>query len=203
MKSLHKCRVRGCNTSARARNLCTRHYMQIRRCGRILTSERRYNCIVIGCKNPHLAHKLCAKHYKQLVRNGKITEVKQTAKPTCFIAICQKKRCARGLCNSHHRFYLFKYVRKGYSWEKVDQIVAELNQNFLAQRNRVNIIRDRWELLQHTKEAYFKKEALRDALESSLLGPDEIVKDLEGLEALENSGEEESEFDREEDGDEF
>ena len=55
-----------------------------------------------------------------------------------------------------------------------------MNQNFIAHRNRIAIIKERWEIIQNAKEAYFRKQVLRDELEDSLLGPDEFDKAVEG-----------------------
>jgi hypothetical protein len=104
------------------------------------------------------------------MRTGKIINTQEVVKNTCFIATCQKKKCARGLCNTHHRYYLFKYVRQGSSWEKVDQIIAELNQNFLAVRNRVEIIKARHKLLVATRERALAEDFKKDQEEEILFG---------------------------------
>jgi hypothetical protein len=48
-------------------------------------------------------------------------------------------------------------------------------------------IKERWKILQSAKEAYFKKEALRDELEETILGPDELDEAVEGPVELDGS----------------
>jgi len=200
---VHKCRARDCTLEAQARHLCAMHYAQIRRHGRLHASNRRDICLVIGCEKKHYGRGYCQKHYRQLVRTGKITEVKQREKATCFIATCQRKRFSRGLCNTHHRFYLFKVVHKGSSWEAVDRIIADLNQNSLANRNRLDTIIERHRILKNAQNAYFKKEVLRDMLEETILGSDDLAGDLGGLDAIVDSGEHDDVIGRKEGWDEL
>lgn len=150
------------------------HYMQIYRVGHILESTRRYHCLVKGCNSPHCARGYCQAHYRQLVRTGKIKTPVHPEKQTCAITNCNKKKFSRSLCHSHYDYYLYHCVHKGKTWEDIDQIIADLNQNFLAHRSRLATIKSRWEIIQNAKEAYFRKQAIRDQLEDTLLGSDEL-----------------------------
>jgi hypothetical protein len=186
----HKCRAKDCDREARVRCLCMRHYMQVIRHGRLTPSTRRTECLVIGCNKQHTARGYCQTHYKQLMRYGKILNGKKPTKKTCSIVNCKNEVWSKGLCNKHHRHYLFAYVHKGSSWEDVDRIVADFNQKFLAQRNRLDMIKERHRILLHAKEAYIRKQALQDMLEDSVLGPDEISMGLADLDVPDDSAEE-------------
>ena len=71
------CKASRCSRRAHTTGLCSRHYQQVRRHGR-LTPEREYHprgevCIVEGCPKPQIARGLCYRHYQQVRRHGRLT----------------------------------------------------------------------------------------------------------------------------------
>lgn len=135
---------------------------------------RHQKCIVPGCKNKHLARGYCCTHYNQIRVYGKIKDSPQSySQRTCAIVGCSKKICAHHLCSDHYQFHLSKYIHSGKTWEEVDRIIAESNQNSLANRDRLAIIKARHEIIKNAREAYFKKlAALDDLLEGVELPED-------------------------------
>ncbi|MEN6550183.1 MAG: hypothetical protein ABFE07_29415 [Armatimonadia bacterium] len=141
--------------------------------------SRSLKCIVAGCENIRIARGYCSVHYHQIRVHGKIKESPEKSKAkSCVVVGCSKKICAHHLCSDHYQFYLSKHIHSGRTWEEVDRIIAESNQNSLANRDRLAIIKARHEIIKNAREAYFKKQAALD----DLLDGAEFPDDKEGLE---------------------
>ncbi|PHE64132.1 hypothetical protein COF68_04590 [Bacillus toyonensis] len=71
------CKVTGCSGTVTAKELCSKHYQQTRKHGRITPElERIYldTCSLFDCNEKHLAKGYCYKHYYERCRRKKIEE---------------------------------------------------------------------------------------------------------------------------------
>lgn len=83
------CSVENCNGKVVARGLCSRHYKQLRRYGKVTITEtliRSDHCLVDGCEGEVYARGYCEPHYKRFNRTG--TPVK--GRKVCLVDGCGK-----------------------------------------------------------------------------------------------------------------
>lgn len=70
-----KCSVSGCFEDAFCKGLCTKHYQQLRRCGKIKKKEYLFIpgiCRMIGCNRKVFAKDLCQTCYMKLKNKEKV-----------------------------------------------------------------------------------------------------------------------------------
>jgi len=106
-----KCIAPGCDrTDGTYKDLCVRHYAQVRRTGGLLDGygSRGQVC---ECGDAAIAKGMCGKHYQQH-RNATHPKVlaeratrrfRGTADRQCGVEGCEGSHLARGLCESHYR----------------------------------------------------------------------------------------------------
>jgi hypothetical protein len=101
-KVYNQCIVEGCDNKHLAKGYCSKHYMQIKRKGKIIPDKNvTIGCIVEDCDNKHLAKGYCNKHYQQMRRLGKITPGRK-GYSKCSVTGCDIIHYAKGYCNKHY-----------------------------------------------------------------------------------------------------
>ena len=115
------CLAEGCDQEARNRGMCSKHYQQMRRHGR-LTPEREYRkrgmtCEAEGCSEGQVARGYCFRHYQQLRRVGRLTPERERTygRTHCSYPGCSKPHSARDFCKKH---YMSEYYYKVLTAEK-------------------------------------------------------------------------------------
>jgi hypothetical protein len=111
------CNAPYCTRESKSKGLCNRHYLQLRRHGR-LTPELEYGrrlpeCQAPDCDQHDHAKGYCPKHYRQLRKFGKLVPEREYGKIRfCKEEDCLQVHCARGYCRSHYYKYITKVKRK-------------------------------------------------------------------------------------------
>lgn len=105
MEDIKKCLAPDCSRPAKVKCYCAKHYMQIKRTGRINDHTTKI-CRVEGCDSAHHAKGYCTRHYWQFLLKGVVTN--SPAYRKCSVTGCGNKSRARGLCFKH-----YKQLRRG------------------------------------------------------------------------------------------
>lgn len=99
------CQVEGCERSYRAQGYCNKHYMQMRRDGKIGALEKQIKlCKVDGCEEKVRRNGYCERHSKQMERLGKIIETYMDMPPKiCDVDGCNEPHHGNGYCSRHYQ----------------------------------------------------------------------------------------------------
>lgn len=103
-----KCKVERCQGPRKTRGYCNKHYIQIRRHGRLML-HREYGprgmfvvCKVEGCEGKHRAHGYCGKHYRQVRIYGRLTPEREYRPRRCVRPDCNGLHYVKGYCKRHY-----------------------------------------------------------------------------------------------------
>jgi len=98
-----KCMVVGCESLAKANDLCAMHYRRSKRHDGFLgeTRHKRGTCSVDGCERPHAAKGLCSFHYYRQQNTGSVDDP-QKVERVCEVEGCGRPHVASGLCRMHY-----------------------------------------------------------------------------------------------------
>ncbi len=105
------CSVDGCFNKVLCSGLCNKHYLRLKRYGRLGTKEdyknKNQTCSVDGCEKPAAQNGMCATHY-QRVRFYNSTELPErdfVKNHKCSVEGCDLQAIKKGMCDKHyHRF---------------------------------------------------------------------------------------------------
>lgn len=101
------CSSKGCDSPAKARGFCMKHYNKYNKYGNPLFIPDRKKlefCSVSECDNPYRAKGYCSTHYNQMVKAGSIVLKKENT--VCCVSECDNQSIAKGYCMKH--YYRFK-----------------------------------------------------------------------------------------------
>lgn len=117
MRTVQKCKIRGCDNRHKARGFCERHYAQFRNSiidengGQLrnLHYDPSAGCVVKDCEGRRVGRGFCMRHYVQF-RRGSIDEngspirmIRQyDSERSCKIEGCSRTHYGRGFCNKHY-----------------------------------------------------------------------------------------------------
>ena len=105
------CQAPSCERLALTRGYCSRHYQQLRRCGRLIPDReyghRSERCSVDHCQAPQVAKGYCFRHYQQVRRHGQLTPEREHTwgYTVCQVPGCLNPHSARGYCKKHYSGY--------------------------------------------------------------------------------------------------
>ena len=123
------CNVVGCSEPSHAKGVCMRHYNQVARCGRIISSERinirnkGATCDSHGCTRPAKCRGLCLHHYHCYRRPAKSSKPAKECGP-CSVPHCGRFARTRGFCERHYRRWRL-HSRKTTDWQEPAQQPTE------------------------------------------------------------------------------
>lgn len=96
----------GCKGKVFSRNLCAKHYSDVRKSEGYRKPRKKYRCSVDGCEIPafKIADRICMKHFKE--RTG-IRKDTPFGKKKCAVESCKSIACkAGGYCYRHRGLYI-------------------------------------------------------------------------------------------------
>lgn len=98
------CTVEGCDEPIKARQLCNKHYVRMRRRGKTDTirveASSIDHCLAVNCSKPYFANGYCEHHnyfYKKMGHPHMPKEIK-----LCGVENCFNYHFLRGLCEVHY-----------------------------------------------------------------------------------------------------
>lgn len=101
------CKARGCDRQHYARGYCRKHYLQVRRHGR-LSPELEHGvvrvCKVKNCGRTDTLYGYCLKHARQIRYHGRLTPERErlVGFTGCAVVGCKEEHGSRGLCHAHY-----------------------------------------------------------------------------------------------------
>ena len=101
-----KCKAPNCDkTDGTYKDLCVKHYAQVRRTGGLIDGYGKAG--VCDCGEKAVAKGLCSKHYNKIANAARAKRNKGTKRrwgtASCEVSDCENPHLARGMCEPHYR----------------------------------------------------------------------------------------------------
>jgi len=113
-KAPKKCRIDGCTSKSKSKDLCNSHYYRLKKYGDPEYVFKRFknegaSCEAKGCEFPSYVKGFCQKHYGRLRKYGDANAVIKSPKGVysgCKVDGCEKKHSSKGYCNIHYSSFI-------------------------------------------------------------------------------------------------
>jgi hypothetical protein len=102
------CTVEGCDEQIKARQLCNKHYVRMRRSGKTDTIRVEAcsidHCLAVDCSKPYFANGYC-EHHNYIYNKLGYPHMPKVIK-LCGVKKCSNHHFLRGLCESHYNEWI-------------------------------------------------------------------------------------------------